>query len=223
MKLAHYDLESVFSISPGRVNVLVVEDELQFFRYGTELIGQIAGADGNFCLSEEDETLPLSKAGAIIHDFFSWQGNERKSSAKLYRMLQEIAGQHCLTEYQELCAAFASFFAKLNSISDCPLDYEEDCGMEGLFKAFGVCLEAGETILEKLLFFIRAQRVFARTRCFFFIGLKTVLSERQLAQFYHEAELMEVPLFLLENVQKPCLESEIVTVIDRDLCEFVVK
>lgn len=32
---------------------------------------------------------------------------------------------------------------------------------------------------------------------------------------------MDVGIFLLENVQKPKLKGEIVTIIDRDLCEIV--
>lgn len=223
MKLAHYDIESVFDVVPGRPNVLVVENEAHFFGYSAELFGQIAGGEGNFCLSEGEAILPLSKAGVLFHDYLSLQVNEKRFSAKLYRMLQEAAERSCLPEYQQLCNSFSAFFAKLNAEADCPLDYEEDCGMESLFKAFGVCLEAGESLTERLLLSMRAHRLFARTRCFFFVGLKGVLSPEQLAQFYYEAELQEMPLFLLENVQKSPLAGEIVTVIDRDLCEFVVK
>ena len=223
MNLAHYDFENVFEIAPGRINVLVVENEEYFFRYVSELLQQMEGGDGNFCLSEGEEILSLSKAGTLFHDYLSLQVNEKKFSAKLYRMLQEVAEQCCLAEYQQLCTLFSAFFAKLNAESDCPLDYEEDCGIEVLLKAFGVCIEAGDSLLERLLLSIRVYRMFARTRCFFFVHLKSVLSPEQLARFYHEAELMEIPLFLLENVQKPRLRDEIITVIDRDLCEFVIK
>lgn len=223
MNLAHYDFENIFSVVPGRINVLVVENEEYFFRYASELSQQIAGGEGNFCLSDGEEILPLSKAGALFHDYLSLQVNEKKFSAKLYRMLQEVAEQRCLLEYQQLCSLFSAFFARLNAESDCPLDYEEDCGIEALLKAFGVCIEQGNSLLERLLLSVRAYHLFARTRCFFFIQLKSVLSPDQIARFYHEAELMETPLFLLENVQKPRLRDEIVTVIDRDLCEFVIR
>ena len=221
MRLAHYDFETVFEISPDRVNVLVVESEEHYFQYCAELSAQIAGGEGNFCLSEGEAILPLSKAGLLTSDYLSLQVNEKKFTTKPYRSLQEVAERSCLQELQQLSTVFADFFVKLNAQSDCPLDYDAECGLEPILKAFGVCFEEGASLLENIVLYMRAHSVFVRTRCFFWVGLKSVLSERQLAQLYHEAELLEVNLFLLENVQKPRLSEEIVTVIDRDLCEFI--
>lgn len=78
MKLAHYDFENLFEISSDRVNVLVVEPENIFFDYCRELSGQIAGEQGNFCLSEGEELLRLDKVGAFVWDYFSLQSNDKK-------------------------------------------------------------------------------------------------------------------------------------------------
>ena len=52
MKLAHFDLESVFDIKPGEINILVVEAEDQFYKYQKEIYMQCQGEDGGFCLFE---------------------------------------------------------------------------------------------------------------------------------------------------------------------------
>ena len=53
------------------------------------------------------------------------------------------------------------------------------------------------------------------------MNLKTVLSAEELTALYHEAALDEVCLFLLENTQREKLPAEVVTIIDRDLCEIL--
>lgn len=221
MKLAHFDFENTFLLQPGRVNVLVVEPEKQFFSYCSELCGQLAGEPGGFCLSESDAELSPAKCCAFIADYFSLQVNDKKFSTKLYRSLQEITEGHFLREYQQICALLADFFQKLNAESECPIEYDgEDC-LGGILKAFGVRIAAEDTLLQSILLYMRASCAFFKTRCFFFMNLKTVLSAEELAALYHEAALGEVCLFLLENTQKSKLSGEIVTVIDRDLCEIL--
>lgn len=221
MKLAHFDFENTFEIEAGRINVLVVESEEKFFGYCAELFGQIGGASGNFCLSDREEMLSLSQRGAVIYDYFDLRFNERKFQSKLYRELQAVAEQNFLREYQQLREVLSDFLAKLNAESECPIDYNEDSGMTELFKSFGVCIQQEETLLDNLLLYMRVCEAFFGIKCFFLFNLKTVLTERQLLDFYHETELMDVGIFLLENVQKPKLKGEIVTIIDRDLCEIV--
>lgn len=54
-----------------------------------------------------------------------------------------------------------------------------------------------------------------------FYESKKVLSAEELTALYHEAALDDVCLFLLENTQREKLPAEVVTIIDRDLCEIL--
>ena len=222
MKLSHCELETLFDLSPGNIHVLVVESETQFLKYCTELWEQTQGESGRFCLSEEERMLPLERHALLLSDYFSFFTDDKKFSGKLYRSLQEIAESHFLNEYQSLCEQMADFFAKLNAESDCPIEYDAEGGMTALFKAFGVGISRQQSFLENLLLYLRAQARFLKIRCFFFVNLKTVLSDNDLKLFYRETELNELCLFLLENTQKPKLKGETVTLIDRDLCEILV-
>ncbi len=93
--------------------------------------------------------------------------------------------------------------------------------MAALFKAFDVHIEEENGLLEKLISYVRLNVAFFKTKCFFFANLKTVLTEKALLSFYHEMQLNDVCIFLLENTQKPKLPCEVVTIIDRDLCEIL--
>ena len=221
MKLAHYDFENVFEITPDKVNVLIVESEDYFFNYCRELYCQTEGEDGNFCLSEGDTILRLEKVGVFVWDYMSLQSKDKRITTKLYSSLQQIAENNFLKEYQNICVLFADFFAKLNSESECSISYDEEGGMAALFKAFDVHVEEEDGLLEKLILYVRLNVAFFKTQCFFFANLKTVLTEKALWAFYHEMQLNEVSIFLLENTQKPKLPCEVVTIIDRDLCEIL--
>ena len=221
MKLAHYDFDNAFEIAPGRVNVLIVEPEDKFFDYCTELYCQAAGGDGNFCLSQGGTDLRIDKTCVFVWDYMSLRAKDKKVTTKLYSSLQQIAETHFLAEYQNICVMFADFFSLFNAESDCPISYDEEGGLEALFKAFDVHIEEEDGLLEKLLLFVRLNVTFFKTKCFFFANLKTVLPERSLVAFYHEMQLNDVCIFLLENTQKPKLPGEIITIIDRDLCEIL--
>lgn len=221
MKLAHYDFENVFEITPDKVNVLIVEPEDYFFNYCRELLGQTEGEEGNFCLSDGDVILRLEKSSVFVWDYMSLQYNDKRITTKLYSSLQEIAENNFLKEYQNICVMFADFFSKLNSESDCPINYDEEGGMTALFKAFNVHIEEDNGLLEKLISYVRLNVAFFKTKCFFFANLKTVLTEKALLAFYHEMQLNDVCIFLIENIQKPKLSCEVITVIDRDLCEIL--
>lgn len=90
-----------------------------------------------------------------------------------------------------------------------------------LFKALGVRIAEEETFLQNILLYLRTACLFFKTKCFFFMNLKTVLTESELLALYHEVELNEICIFLLENSQKSKQRGEIVTIIDRDLCEII--
>ena len=222
MKLAHFDFESVFLIKPGLVNILVIEREEDFYRYCNELMSQIDGQNGGFCLSEGADIVGFSKNSVLISDYFSLQVNDKKVLQKLYQSLQTIANDKFYLELENLRRQFSLFFEHLNSESDFPINYDVEDAFSGILKAFDVKIEDEHTFLSKLISYVRIMSEFAKIKCFFFINLKTFLDEKQISEFYHEMQLNEISIFLLENTVKPKLPSEYITVIDRDLCEIIV-
>lgn len=168
MKLAHFDFENVFELSPGIVNVLVIEPENYFYKYCSEIQRQINGGEGCFVLSENDEILNLSKCAVFAESYLSFQVNERKVSSKLYLSLAEIAETKFLQDYRNICQQILEFLMRLNAESECPICFGDEVDMSLLFKMFGVDIEVGDTFLEKLLAFMRVQSILCGMQCFFF-------------------------------------------------------
>jgi CRISPR type II-A-associated protein Csn2 len=128
-----------------------------------------------------------------------------------------------IPELSEFRALWADIFSKLNAESDCQIDYDGGEDLSALFKAFGVKItEDDDSLLGKLVTYINIFSSLIKVKNFFFVNLKCFLDEDELAKLYYEAQLNEVNLFLLENLEKSHLENERIVVIDKDLCEIIV-
>jgi CRISPR-associated protein Csn2 len=223
MTLSHYDFENIFELNSNIVNVLIVEREDYFFKYCTELNTQINGGDGNFCLFNGDSKLSLAKTSIIFTDLINVALNDKKVTTKLFAYLTDIANTKFIEEIARLRTLWADIFAKLNVESDCRLDYDGGEDLPSLFKAFGVKIaDDDDGLLEKLVSYINVSSSLMKIKNFFFVNLKSFLSEEQLKKLYYETQLNEVNLFLLESCEKQALENEKIIIIDKDLCEIVV-
>ena len=138
MKLAHFDLESVFDIKPGEINILVVEAEDQFYKYQKEIYMQCQGEDGGFCLFEGDKDLSFDKQALLIKDYVFFDLNDKKLINKLYASLSEITLNSFEEKYWQIKEMIKILFAELDAESECSIDYEEENGIINLMKAFGV-------------------------------------------------------------------------------------
>lgn len=137
-----------------------------FWNYCNQLYSQINGGEGGFCLSDKEENLSFSQNCFFVWDYFSLPVNDKKTVGKLYKSLQEIAQNSFPQEYDALCTAFATFFSKLNSLSDCAITYNVETGVANLFKAFDVALEGADSLLESLCLFLQSKAHFFGTKCF---------------------------------------------------------
>ncbi len=92
-----------------------------------------------------------------------------------------------------------------------------------LLKAFNVRIFQEEnTLLERLVAYIKLGTRYLGIRQYFFVNLKCFLSGTELILFYKEAALEHVGLFLLENTVREKIDGEKIVIVDKDLCEIVV-
>jgi CRISPR type II-A-associated protein Csn2 len=223
MTLSHYDFETIFQLNSFLVNVLIVEREDYFFKYCAELNNQISGGDGNFCLYDGDNKLSLAKNSIIFTDLFNISVNDKKVTTRLLAYLTDLANNKFILEIAELHTVWADIFSKMNAESDCRLDYDGGEDLSALFKAFGVKIaDDDDSLLDRLVSYINVSSSLLKIKNFFFVNLKSFLNLDELKKLYHEAQLNEVNLFLLESAEREVLEQEKIVIIDKDLCEIVV-
>lgn len=220
MNLSHYDFDTVFTVIPDVVNVLTIEDEKKFFEYCNELYVQISTGKGNFCLSQGEKVYSLAKYSIMINDLFNLQLNERKTITKLYQALQQEVDMKFNEEYYKVRQCFQLLIEKINAESNYSVEFDDEESFTDLLKAFGVKLSEENSTLESLVSRLKFLAEFLNIKCFFFVNLKTFFSPQQLQELYHEAQLEDINIFLLENTVKDKLQGEVITVLDKDLCEI---
>ncbi len=220
--LSHFDLELPIELSSEKVNVLVYEDPEKFYRYSRELIKQSDGEDGGFSIYDGNKEIGFKQV-KVVYDYYNISLNEKKMQTALFSCLQKIVDEKLLTEFSSLQESIFRFFDKLNSESEFPIDYSVDTTMQTIFKNFGLRWTEDDTdnLLSALVSFVQLFARVAKIKCFVFIGLKSYLSEEQLSVFYNEIALEDISLLLIENKCGNKLANEIVTVCDKDFCQFL--
>ncbi len=223
MKLCHVDFQFPFQLDFDKVNVLVVENPKYFAKYCLELLCSIQQDSGNFCLFDGEKTVKLSKVSMFVTDVLTLEVENKKVTTKMITDIKNIAESLFFQDVANIQTAIAQLMKKINCESLCQIDYDQDSDISNVFKAFNVKLyQDGDSLLEKLTTFLKVSSRYLGTSVLFFANLKCYLSSDELLALYHEAQLENINLFLLEHTQKDKLFNEKITIIDNDLCEIIV-
>ncbi len=221
MTLSHIDFQTVFNLDD--INVLVVEDPKTFTKYCKEVISSIEEDGGDFCLFENEKLLKMGKRCVIFSDLLCFEMESKKITNKLLVDLKNLAETEYATQWYKLKAEIYQFLSNLNSSSLYPLEYDEENDISALLKVFNVrLLEEENSLLEKLVSYIKVSTRYLGITEYFFVNLKCFLSAEEVLLLYKEAALESAGVFLLENTLRDKLEGEKILIIDKDLCEIVV-
>lgn len=223
MTLSHIELDCPLELVPHTVNVLTIENTAQMNKFCSELCNQTEGEEGLFALFDGDKKLSFSKDVRIVSDLFHISFNDKKAQNSLIAELGALAEQNMLVEFSSLQEKVFAFLDQVNGESDFPVDYNVDVGVTTLLKAFGVhWQDTYDDFLARLVSYVNFCAVLLKVRCMVFINLKTFLDDDQLMMLYREAMHNEICLLLIESTVRDKLLDEKITVIDKDLAEFVV-
>lgn len=89
-----------------------------------------------------------------------------------------------------------------------------------LFQAFGVQLEGGDTLVDRIIHYADLQSYLGLSNTFIFAGFKSFLEEEELLEIYETFRQREFRLILLGQHVAPRLANEQIFILDRDLCEI---
>ncbi len=221
MTLSHIDFQTVFDLDD--INVLVVECAKTFTKYCKEISSSIQEEGGNFCLFDRGKSLKMGKYCILVSDVLSLEMESKKITNKLFIDLKNLVEMEYAVQWYKLKTEIYQFLSNLNSNSLYPLEYDEENDISALLKAFNVrLLEEEDSLLERLVSYVKIGARYLGIKQYFFVNLKCFLSDEDLLLLYKEIMLENVGIFLLENTLREKLEGEKILVIDKDLCEILV-
>lgn len=79
MKLVNSNLEMIIDFEKGHFQLLTIENKSYYRKFIYNLIDQIEGNEGSFCLSNNDKILDMSKRMVAISDIFNIDINSKKN------------------------------------------------------------------------------------------------------------------------------------------------
>lgn len=221
MKLVHLDLESQFEFD-DKINLLCVENALQFRKFLEDFHCQIDGFNGKFVLSENEKNIDFSKSVAVITDYFSLDFSEKKLQNKLYAVLQTICEEQFKVDFAKFNEEFYRLFNKLNNESPFELDCDTDPSISALLKCFGVSFSCeNSSFIEKLCKYAEILFNLLSLKLIVFVNLKSYLSKDEIELVYKFFTYNNINIFLLESTFQQKNEWEFCVIVDNDLCEIV--
>lgn len=219
MKLIHTGYGLEMEIKENQVLVLFIENRKAYCQLMQDLWNQVQGQEGNFILSDKMKQLKISREMECIFNPFSLNCNDRKIMNKLYQEVKEQADSLFQEESAKLNGEINCYLEHLLMQMPNALKYDVDFDAIGLYKLYHVEIDcSGETLLERIMEYLRVLSKICGVTIYVFVGLKQYLSEEELDQLYKFLFYEKINLIIIESLQMPLIYAEKGWILDEDLC-----
>lgn len=222
MKIANAKYQLEIEFVENTTNVLVIENPTVMEEIVHELQQQSDGEEGNFVLSEKNKIFKMEKELMLIINPFSLDFNDKKIINKLYLELLQY-GNELLNKKEEINQLSVKLLDEIidksqyNNISfDLEIEWKE------FFKLYGLKIdESYETLLEKLIEYIKILSDLCGIHLVCFVNIKNYLQDKEVNELYEIAYYKKVDLLLIESSDTRNLDNEHTFIIDRDRCLII--
>lgn len=222
IRIAHPHIETPIFLTARAPVVLTCENPEEYYKFVTESISAFNGEESDFSFWQEEKQIKPDDKGEMLFNNFSFDLGDKKIVNLLYKkLIKNFNNENFLQGLNELNACGEKFLLNLTETVDIPVCYDE-LSLESFFKAVNLKpAKDYENLLEKFISLINVFTELKRAEFFVFVGLKDILSVKQLQSFYYHCNLKQVGLLLLESNKRQTLQNEKVIIITEDLCEIV--
>lgn len=219
MKLTYSIYGIIFELEENKVNIFIIEDPTVLVEVVYSLSEQCEGQEGEFVLSEENKVLNISKNVSFVKEPFSIDCNNRKILTKLYQELE----RESITGVEEIQGDFyksyITYITNLCQKSDFLLTFVDKPELQDILKLAEVKIDVQtQSILEKVIEYIKISSNLLNQHIFVFLNLKLFLSEQEIEELYKECFYRKVHLILIEATYQMKRVEEKICVIDKDKC-----
>lgn len=181
--------------------------------------------ESGFVLSENGEVLKKKDKLVCIVNPLALTLNERKLLNKLGEMLKkEILSTELLVEGNRIVSNLESYVMNIVQNMEWELTYSDKMDIHSLLKIADIRFDdMQETLVEKILDYMKVACELLDVKCFVFVHLLSYLTEYEVEKFYEYVHYQKICVLLLENRQPDMVEKFAETIIiDKDSCEIVL-
>ncbi len=220
MKLYHPSFEHAISLTEDKANVIIIENEMLFYTFISELKRQVNKADGSFVLSKDNIPINIGDYTDIITDIISFELNGKKILPLIVKQLEAIClNEENFSRTSELICMVENYLLDIADECDCMIELAYDIDVSLLIKSANFRLERSfDNLTEKICEYVRLSAKYLDKRVFVFVNLKQFLNEEQLCELYKFFRYEKYHLVLVEGCVKYSLPNEEQHIIDKDMC-----
>lgn len=225
MKLVHKDFNFVFEFKENTRSLLVVEQPALFLRMVRELTASDNEEEVGFVLSEDGEVLKKRDKLVCIVNPLAISLNERKLLSKLGNVLKkEIMSTDLLVKGNQIISDVESYVIHIVQNMEWGLVYSDKLDILSILKIADIRFDdMQETLIEKILDYMKVSCELLGVKCFVYVHLLSYLTEYEVEKFYEYVHYQKLRVLLLENRSPDVIEKFSETVIiDKDSCEIVL-
>lgn len=223
MKISHFDFSEPFELK-NNFGILIVENSQKLYEYCCDFLSLQNNDEGDFIISDNNKELSFKKNAYIVFDFFNLSMQDKKIIAGLYSELSKIVDEKYPSEQWEICCKITNLMDKLSLECDYPIEHSEQIFFTDFLKLLKVQpLSIYDSFLEKITNYIDAVASFADIKLLIFVGLRMFLSKEDMLSLIKHVAYSSVNVLMIEKIQPQRLNDETMLIIDKDLCEILVK
>ncbi len=219
MTLSHQPTGFSAEISNQSVTVITVEEPSIMAEYVQDLKRLLEKDEGEFSLFEGEKELKFSESAEVILDPWSLDYNSKRIKGKLLRLVNDVAVDQFYDCFLVVRGALCSFIESVLEHIPYSIEYNMEPDMNAISKMLDIRIEQGEnTVVERLVEYMKLLSSLCSVKVFFFVNLRSFISDEAMKLVYQEAAYSGIALVLLEAIQRSILENEQDFIIDRDKC-----
>lgn len=219
MRLVNLEYDLEINISTEYVTVLCIEKPSVFTSFIRDISNQCENKDGSWVLSQDGEQVNFSKNVLCVINPIALDLNDKKLVKVLYQDISTDVINNMDISYGEVKAHIISFLDEVISHQQYDLTFDDGIAIADMLKLYNVSFaDDSESILEKIVFYIRLWHSVAGVEVCVFVNLKAYLLEEEMTQLYEMVRYEQVYLVLLESHFTDKLDGEKLKILDKDLC-----
>lgn len=216
MILSHHKYFEELKIKDNESNYLIIENSIYFRDILNELDNQIKNSIGDFFLSDNNNTLPLSKCCVLLTSFYDLDNFTKMLKTKV---TQEITNYLYEDELSiELLQTISKFSNLAENTVRYPIRLKDEVTLLDVMKMLDLSIDyEGMTLVESLLQFMQMCHEALNIRLFITANLSDFMSNVELKEFLKEISMNEITLLMIERHNNEINDIN-KKIIDQDLC-----
>lgn len=171
-------------------------------------------------LNVTEKQFELRKRAELITQIIPFEINQRDLVNKLYAEIKNVSVNERFYQHtQKLMADIALYIYMITESADNEIEIDVPQDISGILKAFGVRFyDKKMELSEKIIEYMTSVNKFKGERVFFFVNLRSYLTDRQTELLYKDMLLRKFKVICIENNEHMHLEYSKTLIIDKDMC-----